>query len=99
MNTCARKLPAIISLLAASIFFSSDASAGLFGVGNTVQAFYFNGVFASPEGELTSPTGTTDPTPLTSAVHYIQGAADGSTVGIGDTQVVFTNVLSNAPFC
>jgi hypothetical protein len=29
-----------------------DARAGLLGPGRTVQAFYYNGTFASPEGEI-----------------------------------------------
>ncbi len=30
---------------------------------------------------------------------YQQGAADGSTIHVGDTQIVITNLLSGAPFC
>ena len=64
-----------------------------------MQAFYYNGVFAGPEGELTNPAGTSNPTSLASPVHYIQGAADGATIDIGDTKIVITNLLSGAPFC
>src|SRR5579863_3077408 len=78
---------------------SGQAHAGLLGAGRTVQAFYYNGVFAGPEGELTDPAGSSNPTSLASPVHYIQGAADGATIDIGDTQIVITNMLSGAPFC
>jgi hypothetical protein len=99
MNMCTRTLPAIFSLLAASISFSGDASAGLFGVGNTVQAFYFNGVFAGPEGQINMATGTSDPAQLNAPVNYQQGAASGSSIVVGDTQIAITNLLSGAPFC
>ena len=41
---------------------------------------------------------TSNPTSLAAAVDYQQGAADGSTIHIGDTQIVIKNLLS-APFC
>ena len=78
---------------------AGQAHAGLLGAGKTVQAFYYNGVFASPEGELTDPLGTSNPTSLASPVDYIQGAANGSTIDVGDTQIVITNLLSGLPFC
>jgi hypothetical protein len=99
MNMCTRTLLALFSLLAASIAFSDDASAGLLGAGNTVQAFYFNGVFASPEGQINAATGTSDPAPLSAPVDFLQGAASGSTIHVGDTQIVITNVLSGLSFC
>jgi hypothetical protein len=37
-------------LLALAGLVPNHARAGLLGAGNTVQAFYYNGVFASPEG-------------------------------------------------
>jgi hypothetical protein len=64
-----------------------------------VQAFYYNGVLASPEGEIPIGAGTTDPAPLTVPVNYTQGAADGSTIHVGDTQIAIKNVLSGVPFC
>ncbi len=76
-----------------------QAQAGLLGSGRTVQAFYYNGVFASPEGELNSATNTSDPASLATAVDYLQGAASGSTIHVGDTQIVITNLLSGFPFC
>lgn len=38
-------------------------------------------------------------TTATGAVQYIQGAASGSTVLMGDTTITVTNQLANAPFC
>lgn len=34
-----------------------------------------------------------------SPVNYQQGAADGSLIAVQDTQIVITNLLSNALFC
>jgi PEP-CTERM motif len=76
-----------------------QAQAGLLGAGRTVQAFYYNGVFAGPEGEDSTATGNSLPAPLNVPVDYVQGALDGSTIAVGDTQIVITNQLSNAPFC
>ena len=39
------------------------------------------------------------PTPLAAPVDYLQGAASGSTIHIGDTQIVITNKLAGFPFC
>jgi hypothetical protein len=90
-------------LLAGTSLFSAGANATtLFGAGNTVQAFYYNSTFASPEGEIPVGGSTTDPTSLAAAVDYTQGAADGTliTVGAGGgIQIVITNLLSGAPFC
>jgi hypothetical protein len=76
-----------------------QADAGLLGVGHTVQAFYYNGAFAGPEGEIPVGGSTSNPTSLAAAVDYQQGALDGSTIHVGDVQVVITNQLSAAPFC
>jgi hypothetical protein len=72
---------------------------GLLGAGNTVQAFYYNGVLADPEGELPVGAGSDAPASLASPVNYQLGAADGSTIAVGDTQIAITNQLSGAPFC
>jgi hypothetical protein len=81
-------------------FASSQAYAtGLFGGGNTVQAFYYNGVFASPEGEIPVGGSSSNPAPLVAQVNYQQGAADGSTITIDNTQILITNLLSGFPFC
>ena len=77
----------------------SQAYADLLGAGKTVQAFYYNGVFASPEGEIPVGAGTSDPAPLNSPVVYTEGSADGSLISIGSTQIIITNLISGAPFC
>jgi hypothetical protein len=92
------------ALLAGTSLFATGARAStLLGAGNTVQAFYYNGVFAGPEGEIPVGGSTTDPTSLAAVVMYQQGAADGSliTVGAGGgTQIVITNLLTpDFPFC
>jgi len=88
-----------MALLGLATLVPTQADAGLLGAGRTVQAFYFNGTFANPEGELTDPAGTSNPTSLASPVHYIQGAADGATIDVADTRIIITNLLSGAPFC
>jgi hypothetical protein len=88
-----------IALVGSVLLFAAPAEAGLLGAGRTVQAFYYNGVFASPEGEIPVGASTSDPASLVTAVDYQQGAADGSTIHIGDTQIVITNLLSGLPFC
>lgn len=93
------RLLAATSLLGLTALVSNQAYAGLLGVGNTVQVFYYNSVFANPEGEIAVGSSTTDPFSLASPVDYTQGAADGSTIHIGDTQIAIKNLLSNAPFC
>jgi hypothetical protein len=75
-----------------------QARAGLLGTGRTVQAFYYNGVFANPEGEIAIGGSTTDPVQLTAPVSYQQGAADGATIIVGNTQITITNVVTGA-FC
>ncbi len=78
---------------------AAPAEAGLLGAGRTVQAFYYDGAFANLEGEIPVGASTSDPASLATAVDYQQGAADGSTIHVGDTQIVITNLLSGAPFC
>jgi hypothetical protein len=75
------------------------ARADLLGAGKTVQAFYYNGVFAGPEGQINAATNTTDPAPLTAPVDFLQGAASGSTIHVGNAQITITNKLSGVPFC
>ena len=93
------KLLASATMLALAGLVPNHARAGLLGAGNTVQAFYYNGVFASPEGEIPAGGTTSNPTSLAAPVDYVQGSADGSTIHVGDTQIVITNLLSGAPFC
>jgi hypothetical protein len=87
------------SLLSLAVLIPNHAHAGLIGPGTTVQAFYYNSVFASPEGEIPVGGSTTDPTSLAAPVDYTQGAADGSTIHISNTQIAIKNLLANAPFC
>jgi hypothetical protein len=86
-------------MLALVSFFPQQAHAGLIGAGRTVQAFYYNGVLASPEGEIAVGASTTDPASLAVPVNYQLGAADGSLIAITSTQIAITNQLSGAPFC
>ena len=97
--TFGSRLLASAALLSLVSLVSNQAHAGLLGAGRTVQAFYYNGVLAGPEGEIPVGSGTTNPAPLTVAVDYTQGAADGSTIHVGDSQIKITNLLSGAPFC
>ena len=89
-------------LLSLAVLIPNHADAGLIGPGTTVQAFYYNGVFASPEGQdWVDSLGniTSLPAPLTAPVDFLQGAASGSTTHVGDIQIVITNDLSGLPFC
>lgn len=86
-------------LIGLAALLPNQANAGLLGAGRTVQAFYYNGVFAGPEGEIAVGASSTDPASLVAPVNYTQGAADGSTISVGDTQIQITNLLSDAPFC
>ncbi len=90
---------AILFSLAGLIPNQAHAST-LQGIGRTVQAFYYNGVFASPEGEINAATGTSNPASLlTVPVNYNEGSADLSTIVIGGTQITITNLANGAPFC
>ncbi len=97
--TLRARLLASTTLLGLTSLLSQQAHAGLIGAGNTVQAFYYNGVLASPEGEIPVGSGTDDPASLAAAVNYQLGAADGSLIAVNDTQIVITNQLSGFPFC
>ena len=97
--TARTELLALTLLFGLAALLPSQAHAGLLGAGNTVQAFYYNGVFASPEGEIPVGGSTSDPASLAAAVDYQQGAADISTIHVGDTQIVITNLAVNLPFC
>ena len=76
-----------------------QAQAGLLGAGRTVQAFYYNGVFADPEGEDSTATGNSLPAPLNVPVNYVAGALDLSTIAVNDTQIVIENQAPGFPFC
>ncbi len=75
------------------------AQAGLLGAGRTVQAFYYNGVFAGPEGQLDAATNSSLASSLATNVNFLQGAASGSTIAVTDTKITITNLLSGTPFC
>jgi hypothetical protein len=98
MTFCGRLL-ASTTALGLAAFLPGQANAGLLGAGRTVQAFYYNGVFASPEGEIPVGGSSSTPTSISAAVDYQQGAADGSTIDVADVQITITNMLSGAPFC
>lgn len=97
--TLGSRLLASTALLSLVSLVPNQAHAGLLGSGRTVQAFYYNGVLAGPEGEIPVGASTTDPAPLTVPVDYTQGAADGSSIHVGDTQITIKNLLSGLPFC
>jgi hypothetical protein len=96
--TLRAKLCSGVALFSLAGLSPNQAFAGLLGAGNTVQAFYYNGVFASPEGELPAGALTDDPASLASPVDYVKGANDGTTIAVGNTQIVFTNLVT-FPFC
>jgi hypothetical protein len=100
-RTRSTTLLALVSLLAGTALISSGASAStLLGGGKTVQAFYYNGSLAGiPEGEVHVGGSSSNPTSLAAPVDYPLGSADGSSIHVGDTQIVITNLLPNAPFC
>lgn len=88
------------AILLSTVVFGLEARAtGLLGAGKTVQAFYYNSVLANPEGEIPVGASSTAPASLIAPVNYQQGAADGSLLMVGDTQIVITNILTGAPFC
>jgi hypothetical protein len=89
---------ATAAILGLAGFAPHPAQAGLISAGATVQAFYYNSTFASPEGEIHVGGSDSNPTSLAAPVSYQQGSADGSTIQINDTQIIITNLL-NAPFC
>lgn len=93
------KLLASTAVLTITVVTPLAAQAGLLGSGRTVQAEYYNGVLTGPELEINTTTNDATPAPLTSPVNYIQGALDGATILVGDTQITITNQLPGAPFC
>jgi hypothetical protein len=74
-------------------------ASGLLGGANTVQAFYYNGVLADPEGEIAVGAGSSNPASLAAAVNYQEGAADVSTIAINNTTISITNLAAGFPFC
>ena len=78
---------------------AGHAHAGLLGAGATVQAFYYNGMFAGPEGEIVTGVGNSLPASLIAPVDFDQGAGDGSLIHVGDSVITITNKISGFPFC
>lgn len=86
----------------------APAQAGLVGAGtNTVSVNYWFPSSTVPPPACdpnTNPNceveadsmGNTAPTIPAS---FVQGVSDGSTISVGDTKIVITNVLPNVPFC
>jgi hypothetical protein len=93
------KLLVCSTLLALTALVPATAGAGLIGIGATVQAQYYNGVLLGPELEINSATGNATPALLTAPVNYQQGALDGSSILVGNTQITITNLLGGFPFC
>ena len=52
-----------------------------------------------PNYPVPPPTGSQNSPPPTIPVDFLQGAISGSTISVGDTQIVITNDLAGEPFC
>jgi hypothetical protein len=92
---------AVLLLLGSFLLSGGAAKAGLITTPpNTVNALFFLGAHAgTPEIEdFGTPPGA-GPAPIgPGGVDFVEGAIDGSTIHVGDTQIVITNQLA-APFC
>jgi PEP-CTERM motif len=87
---------------------SAPAMARLVGTGtNTVSASYWFPSSSVPPpacDDTTNPNcenevDSTDNATPTIPANFVQGVSDGSTISVGDTQIVITNELPNTPFC
>ncbi len=93
---------------------SAPAHAGLVGLGdNTVTPVYWFGTSSPPPLVCTTSlpcevpnyplfpgdTAGQNSPPPTIPVDFLQGAISGSTISVGDTQIVITNELAGMPFC
>jgi hypothetical protein len=97
--TIGKPLPIYPAMFMLAAMTSFSAQAGLLGGGGTVQAEYYNGVLAGPELEINTVTNDGNPALLGLPVNYDEGALDGSTILVGDTEITITNMLGNIPFC
>ncbi|HUC12089.1 MAG TPA: hypothetical protein VL985_16940 [Stellaceae bacterium] len=103
-------------IVAMSFAATAPAHAGLVGNGtNTVAALFYSGASSVPvvtsstapytnpvPYEIEGPSGPTNPPPLPSIIpaHFSEGAADLSTIDVGDTQIIITNEAPpSMPFC
>jgi hypothetical protein len=101
---------AILSFFGLAGAVSAPAEAGLVGPGNSVSAIFWLPASSSPPpacttsvmceiedykdsmGDITN----TPPAPIPAA--FLEGSESGSTISVGDTQIVITNQISS-PFC
>lgn len=91
------RLLASTTVLGLAGLLPNQAHAGLFGASAMVQAFYYNGVFASPAGLIPDGFGNSNPAPLTAQVDFTNNVAQ-TDISVLDTQIILTNRAS-APFC
>lgn len=98
-----RSLATLVAVAAALglVLSGAPAQAGLIASPpNTVNALFFLGTHAAPSEieDFGSPP-VAGPAPIgPGGVDFVEGAQDGSTIHVGDTQIVITNQLQ-APFC
>jgi PEP-CTERM motif len=86
------------TLVGAFLFAALPAYAGLIGVANTVQAFFYNGTLASPAGLIPDGGSTSDPASLASPVTYSNNVAE-TDIFVDDTTIRLTNLASGLPYC
>src|ERR1700720_438541 len=85
------------SLLNLAVLIPNHAHADLIGTGKTVQAFFYNGVFANPAGLIPDGAASSDPIELTAPVGFTNNVS-ATDIRVGATQIVLTNQSSGA-FC
>jgi hypothetical protein len=85
------------SLLSLAVLIPNHAHADLIGTGKTVQAFFYNGVFANPAGLIPDGAASSDPIELTAPVKFTNNVSQ-TDINVGATQIVLTNQFSGA-FC
>jgi hypothetical protein len=90
-------LLATTMMLGLASLVPSQAHADLIGTGKTVQAFFYNGVFANPAGLIPDGAASSDPIELTMPVDFTNNVS-ATDIHVGATQIVLTNQFSGA-FC